>query len=116
MRKGYISVEASIFIGIIFLLFGMSYLVYITKSSDVHQARKELLEKADCLRIANAIDALHVLGKGSQVTMDITHHAVLSHQRIETNNTFCTFSSRANLSRTIAPGNVTIMMKESVEI
>ena len=113
MKKAFMTVEAVIFIGIIFLLFGASYVLYINKSIDLSQSRQELQEKADCMRAASALTAIHVLGNGARATIEIDNALILEEQRIETNTTFCTFPVASNRTRlTLVPGNITIIAND----
>ncbi|HLC74360.1 MAG TPA: hypothetical protein VJH88_00720 [Candidatus Nanoarchaeia archaeon] len=117
MKKAFATVEAVIFIGIIFFLFISSYIVYVDKSADIFISQRELREKSDCQRVASALSSIYILGSGSAVVIENKQEMTLeaAQQRIETNHTFCTFPVGRVFSSTlestpldITENNVTI--------
>ena len=121
MKKAFVTVEAVIFIGIIFFIFTMSYMIYIDKMGDLSRARQEVAERYDCLNMATAMTAIHILGDGAKATVNSDSYMLVqpAQQRIEMNHTFCTFSigrivgKGSTLPFTLIPGNVTVATEDS---
>jgi GTP-sensing pleiotropic transcriptional regulator CodY len=118
-KYGQVGYEALIAFGIIFILFIGTYMIYGEKSRDLIISARELEERADCLKVANAYTSIFTLGKESQMNITIYHNLTVfpSEQRIETENFFCTFvvpvvyynGSRTNDTFTLIPGELRII-------
>ena len=94
--KAFVTLEAVVFIGIIFLLFIGSYVVYVAKVRDLITSQREVREIGECNRVAAAITSIFLLGDGAEINLNISTPLTIepAQQRIETNHSFCTFPVR----------------------
>ncbi|MBI4153118.1 hypothetical protein HY497_01225 [Candidatus Woesearchaeota archaeon] len=121
-KKAQAGMEAMIAIGVIFVLFLGTYLMYMAKNSDVVRSQQQLNEREDCFKVANGITNAFTLGD-STIKATIYHELTVypAEQRIETANAFCTFPLKAVYdsaltlnSFTLQPGKITIENSEGM--
>ena len=89
-KKGQVSHEALMILGMIFFIFIVVLSIYFLKSADVVRFNTQIEERTECLKLANTISGIFYLGGQVDLTLYQDLTVFPEQQRIETEHTFCT--------------------------
>ncbi|MBU0469853.1 MAG: hypothetical protein KKA62_05410 [Nanoarchaeota archaeon] len=115
-KKGQTGIEGLVILCIIFLIFIAMFLVYLSKNRDLIVFEKELEERSDCLKLANAINQMFALSDSAAITIKISTELTVhpAEQRISSAQSSCTIPLRSISNNSTYNGNYFILNQGDV--